>query len=239
MDLSNTRTVIVGGGSGIGLAVAQHVHNLGGSVIISSRTKSKLEAAAKEIGERAEVMPLDMRDEAASASWGAALPPIDNLVITASTTTHGAFHDVETSAVRAMFDAKFFGPYLTARSALEKIRPGGSITFFSGVLSRRPSIGASGLAAVNSAVEALAKSLALELAPNIRVNCMSPGLVKSDAYAGMPDETREAMFDGAASSLPLKRVGETEDIAEAVLMLMQNPYLTGVTLDVDGGHLIG
>ena len=106
------------------------------------------------------------------------------------------------------------------------------------MLSRRPGLNCSGLGAVNSAVEGLTRGLALELGPQIRVNCISPGMVRTDIYAGMPDADREAMFRSTGESLPLGRVGEPSEIANAVFFAATNTFLTGQVLDVDGGHMI-
>lgn len=96
----------------------------------------------------------------------------------------------------------------------------------------------SGLGAVNGAVEALTRSLALELGPALNVNCMSPGMVRSDAYAGVDPSAREAMYEATGESLPVGRVGFVDEVAEATMLLMANTYTTGVVLDVDGGHMI-
>ncbi|MEM1316321.1 MAG: SDR family oxidoreductase, partial [Pseudomonadota bacterium] len=76
------------------------------------------------------------------------------------------------------------------------------------------------------------------LGPDLRVNCVSPGMVRSEAYAGMPAEARRAMYAATGASLPAGRVGEAEEAAGAALFLMSNGYATGVVLDVDGGHMI-
>jgi NAD(P)-dependent dehydrogenase (short-subunit alcohol dehydrogenase family) len=118
-----------------------------------------------------------------------------------------------------------------------QIRSKGSITFFSGILSRRPSPGLAGLAAINAAVEAFGRALALELAP-IRVNVVSPGLTDTPAYATMPDDARKGMFASVAKRLPAGRVGKPEDIASLTLELMRNSFLTGLVVDVDGGAML-
>ena len=229
--------VVVGGGSGIGKAVAESVREQGASVILSSRNAARLENAAASLG-GATVLPLDMTAPSSVDAWARALPDIDHLVISASSAAHGPFADVDESAVRDMFDAKFFGPYRVARAALEKLKEGGSITFFSGVLSRRPGKNCSGLGAVNGAVESLCYGLALELGPRLRVNCVSPGMIRSDAYAGMAEAAREAMYASTGASLPTGRVGTVQEAAGAATFLMSNTYSTGVVLDVDGGHMI-
>ncbi|MCR9256245.1 MAG: SDR family oxidoreductase [Alphaproteobacteria bacterium] len=228
---------IVGGGSGIGRAVAEAVAAEDADVILSSRNQEKLAIAAAGIPD-ARVIAVDMTDAESVGDWAAALPEIDHLVISASSAAHGPFAELAEEQLRAMFDAKFFGPYRTAKAALPKLRDGGSITFFSGVLSRRPGMNCSGLGAVNGAVESLTYGLALELGPKLRVNCVSPGMIRSDAYAGMPAEKRETMYAATGESLPVGRVGTVEEAAGAALHLMSNGYTTGLVLDVDGGHMI-
>ncbi len=238
MDALKGKTVaVVGGGSGIGEAIVRAVHAGGGRVVLSSRSRTRLEGVASSLN-GATVLPVDMTEKASVQRWAAELPMIDHLVISASSAAHGAFAELEEDAVRAMFDAKFFGPYRMAKESLNKINDGGSITFFSGVLSRRPGMNCSGLGAVNGAVESLCYGLALELGPRIRVNCVSPGMIRSEAYAGLEEQAREDMYSATGASLPAGRVGEVEEAASAALYLMTNTYSTGVVLDVDGGHMI-
>lgn len=238
IQLQGQSVLIVGGGSGIGKAIARHAAAAGARVQIASRNAQKLAAAATEIGSDTEWSSVDMTNETAVKSWAAGMDRLDHVVISASSAAHGPFAELETAAVRAMFDAKFFGPYVVARELLPIINAGGSITFFSGVLSRRPGENCSGLGAVNGAVECLSRALALELGPDIRVNCCSPGMVRSDAYAALPVEQREEMYHSTGASLPLGRVGDTDEIAHAVLFMMCNGYLTGQIIDIDGGHMI-
>lgn len=237
MRLDGQTIAVVGGGSGIGKAIAAQAVEAGAEVIISSRISAKLEAAVAEFGAGTSI-PVDMTQPNAVAAWADALPEIDHLVISASSAAHGRFSELPETDLRQMFDAKFFGPYAVAKAALKKVRPGGSITFFSGVLSRRPGMNCSGLGAVNGAVEALARGLALELGPDVRVNCLSPGMVRSDAYAAMEPAARETMYEATGESLPVGRVGTVDETAEAAIFLMTNAYTTGVVLDVDGGHMI-
>lgn len=236
-SMSGATVAVVGGGSGIGRAIASEVHHRGAQVVLSSRSASKLDAVASELG-GATVAPVDMTDAASVARWADALPALNHLVISASSAAHGPFAEIDEQAVRGMFEAKFFGPYRMAKAALSKLAEGGTITFFSGVLSRRPGVNCSGLGAVNGAVESLCYGLALELGPRIRVNCVSPGMIRSDAYAGMEYEARENMFVSTGASLPIGRVGTVEEAASAAVYLMTNTYSTGVVLDVDGGHVI-
>lgn len=241
MELHNKHYVFVGGSSGMGLASAKLAAAKGATVELLGRSPEKLASAATQIDSaHVRTTALDMTDETAVKAFFEAKADhsIDALVISASSAAHGPFETAQTADIQAMFASKFFGPYVIAREALPKMRDGGSITFFSGVLSRRPGRNGAGLSAVNAAVEALGRALALELGPRLRVNTVSPGMARTDAYAQMPKQQREAMFETVSSGLPVGRVAEATDIAEAVLFLSTNGFTTGHTLDIDGGHLI-
>ncbi len=241
MDLNGKTYVIVGGSSGIGRASAELAIQRGAQVEILGRSAEKLDQAASEIAsENLTTASVDMMDEAAVREYFATKidASIDALIISASSAVHGSFEKAETAEVQSMFASKFFGPFVIAREALTKMRTGGSITLFSGVLSRRPSRNGAGLAAVNAAVEGLSRALALELGPRLRVNTLAPGMTRTDAYAAMSDDAREAMFTSVANGLPVNRVAEPSDIADAVLYLAENRFTTGHVLDVDGGHMI-
>jgi len=240
--LDAKHALIVGGGSGIGLATAGLLLDEGAQVCISGRTEAKLQAARVKLAgdDRAHVLPFDMTDSAAVDAAFSELPDnsIDYLIVTASSAVHGPFEVLAIEDAQAMFGSKFWGPYRVAKAALPKLKDNGSITFFSGVLSRRPGRNCSGLGAVNAAVEGLTRGLALELGPRLRVNCISPGMVRTEAYEGIPEDRREAMYRDTGVSLPIGRVGEAEEIAQAVLFAATNPCFTGQILDIDGGHMI-
>jgi NAD(P)-dependent dehydrogenase (short-subunit alcohol dehydrogenase family) len=234
--LAGKHVVVVGGSSGIGRATAALAVRAGASVSIAARDPARLERVAGELGARSG--SVDMTDPGSVGPWADALGDLDHLIITASSSLHGRFDEISTDAVRRMFEAKFFGPYNVAKALLPRMREGGSITFFSGVLSRRPGLNCSGLGAVNAAVEGLTRALALELGPKLRVNCISPGMVKTEAYSSMSEEGRDQMFEATGASLPLGRVGLAGEIAEAALFVAVNSFLTGQVLDVDGGHMV-
>jgi len=237
MNFAGKTVVVVGGGSGIGKAIAKQASQLGADVVLSSRSEPKLRAVAEDI-DGAKALPVDMTDANSVENWANALPEIDHLVISASSAAHGPFAELDIGAVQGMFEAKFFGPYRMAKAALPKLRDGGSITFFSGVLSRRPGMNCSGLGAVNGAIESLNYGLALELGPRLRVNCVSPGMIRSEAYNGMDAAARQTMYEATGESLPVGRVGSVQEAAGAAVYLMSNTYTTGIVLDVDGGHMI-
>ena len=96
----------------------------------------------------------------------------------------------------------------------------------------------SGLAGVNAAVEGLTRSLALELGPKVRVNCISPSMIRTEMFGGMPDEMRKEMYEATGASLPVKRVGYPHEIAASVMYVIKNSFATGMVLDIDGGYFV-
>ncbi|QXP36838.1 SDR family oxidoreductase [Shewanella algae] len=130
-----------------------------------------------------------------------------------------------------------WGAINAAKQAARYIKHGGSITLTSRMLARKVVAATYVKTAINAALEAVTRVLAKELAP-IRVNAVSPGLTDTQAHHGMSDEARNTMYQRAEAALPVKRIGQTADIALAYLLLLQNPYMTGVVIDVDGGALL-
>ena len=235
MSIESESVVIIGGSSGIGLAIARQAVDAGAEVTIAGRSEAKLETAREAIAGDVTIRTVDVADEQSVKRLFSEVGRIDHLVVSGSSVKTGALRDLSLADARAAMDSKFWGQYLAARYA--EIRAGGSITLFSGILSRRPPRGFASLAAINGAVEALGRALAVELAP-IRVNVISPGLTDTPAYAGMPEDARQGMFGAAAKKLPVGRVGQPEDIASLALELMSNRFMTGGVIDVDGGGLL-
>ena len=235
MGIENESVVIIGGSSGMGLAIAKEAADAGAAVIIAGRSQGKLNDARQTISADVTTHIVDLSDEGSIRKLFESIGSFDHLVITGSSVKTGQLRELSLADARASMDSKFWGPYTAARYA--RIRPKGSMTFFSGILSRRPSPGLASLAAINAAVEALGRALAVELAP-IRVNVVSPGLTDTPAYATMSDDARKGMFAAAAKRLPVGRVGKPEDIASLTLELMRNTFLTGIVVDVDGGALL-
>jgi NAD(P)-dependent dehydrogenase (short-subunit alcohol dehydrogenase family) len=231
----STRVLIVGGSSGIGAAAAKAFAALGAQVTIASRSAQKLADAAADIGHGVQTAPLDTTDASAIDAFFAAQPPFDHVVISAAQTPSGPVRELPLDDAYKAMDSKFWGAYRVARAA--KIAEGGSLTFVSGFLAVRPSRTSVLQGAINAALESLARGLALELSP-VRVNTVSPGLIATPLWSKLSDEARDAMFEGAANRLPAKRVGQPEDVANAIVYLATTPYATGSTVLVDGGGAI-
>jgi len=228
------RVAVVGGTAGIGAAIARGAAAQGAAVVAAGRRGEATVAPGPAAVSSIEARTIDIASEASIRDFFAALGPVDHLVVTAAFVRPGPFKTGSLDDARASFEGKFWSQYLCVRHA--EVRR--SILLFSGAFSRRPQPGMSIVSAVNGAVEALGRALAIELAP-VRVNVMSPGLIQgTDAYARMPEERRQAMLEGAAKRLPAGLVGDADSVAGPALALMASPYATGATLDIDGGGLL-
>ena len=240
--------LIFGGSSGMGKGAAKAVVSRGGTAWIVGRDEAKLQAAALEISGGADVSPqvklssLDVLDTPAVEKFFSAVEQgsIHGIVNTigASAGASSILGSSGLDGLRRQFDLKFFAQVATISLGAGKLADGGSIVLCSGALSRRPGAGSAALAAANAACEAIVKALANDLGPRLRVNCVSPGLTNTEMWAQMPAERREGMLKGFGASLPLGRAGESDDVGHAIAFLLENTYVTGTTLDVDGGAVI-
>jgi NAD(P)-dependent dehydrogenase (short-subunit alcohol dehydrogenase family) len=233
MMLAGQKVVVVGGSSGIGLATAELARREGADVIIASRNADRLNAAAEKLG--ATAIAADVTSDDSVASLFHSCGPVDHVVVTAAQLRSGPFKTVAMEDVRATMEGKFWGAWRVARAA--QIRPGGSLTLVSGFLSIRPRPNSAIVGAANGAIESLARSLALELAP-VRVNAVSPGIIDTPIRAAMPEAARLDMLAKTAASLPVGRVGVGEDIARQILAFMTIGFMTGSIVYLDGGGLI-
>lgn len=234
-SLNQKRVVVVGGSSGIGLAVAQQAHGAGAAVTIASRSPDKLAKAATSVNPPMTTAVLDTGDESAIAVFFGSHDAWDHIVVSAAQTPSGPVRKLSLDDAKKAMESKFWGAYRIAKAA--RISERGTLTFISGFLSERPSASSVLQGAINAALESLARGLALELSP-IRVNAVSPGLIDTPLWSKMDEANRTAMFERVACNLPAKTVGQPSDIANAVLFLMTTPFATGSTVRVDGGGVI-
>jgi NAD(P)-dependent dehydrogenase (short-subunit alcohol dehydrogenase family) len=237
MTLANRTVVILGGSSGIGLATAKAAKAEGARVVITGRSRDRLDAALKELGGEVRAVSLDVADEPGTQSFFAELKTVDHLFITAATVTLGGGLARDTEALRPGMDTRFWGSLFAAKYGAAKMPPDGSITFTSGTSAWRPIPGSAVGSASCGAIEAFARSLAVDLAP-IRVNTIAPGLIDTPLICEVMGERAAAIMASEAKRLPVRRVGRSEDIAEAVLFLMKNGFTTGITLTIDGGRTL-
>lgn len=236
-----SKTLIIGGASGIGFAVASALAEHENELILAGRNNEKLEAARQLLNLRpadVRTLKLDVSNESEVVALSNSLGDVDNIVFTAGSHAPGGFlSEMDLSAARLAFDTKFWGSIYTARHLSRNIRPRGTLTLTSGFVARRTLSGTIVKSTMNAAIESAAKVLAKELSP-LRVNVVSPGLTDTEAYAGMDPVARENMLQTAAANLPVKAYGRAQDIAKGYLFLLDNPFVTGTVIDIEGGALI-
>jgi NAD(P)-dependent dehydrogenase (short-subunit alcohol dehydrogenase family) len=236
--LHNKRVVILGGSSGIGLAVAEQAASQGAKLVIISSNAERVQKAIESLGGNAHGHTLDLFDEQAVETLFAKLGAFDHLVFTAGDSLH--LHDLATTDLkqaRRAFELRYWAVLAAVKYGSKSIRKGGSVVLTTGVAGQRPQKGWVLAASVCGTIEALTRALALELAP-IRVNAVSPGVVRTNLWQNMTVAEREDMYENVGESLPVGRVGEPHDIAQAYLFLMQEAYGTGQTVVVDGGTVL-
>ncbi|KAA8681419.1 SDR family oxidoreductase [Vibrio gigantis] len=214
--------VIIGGTSGIGKALAMQLRNESNTVHIASRHTG-----------------VDITNEKSLCDYFESIGAFDHLIMTAgSYAPAGKVTDVAIEDAKTAFDTKFWGSLNVAKHAARYMTPNGSITLTTGMLSRKVVAGTYVKTAINAALESVTKVLAKELSP-IRVNAVSPGLTMTEAYKNMDESARTTMYDNAKNNLPAGKVGEPSEIAMGYLFAINNPYVTGSIIDIDGGAQLG
>jgi len=231
--------MVVGGNSGMGLALCAALLSGGAEVLMVGRSRDKLEHAAASL--RPLGAPLlhcaDVTDEAAVRELFEAAGTLDHLVCTAAD-IRGAYTllpELEMSALDRAIRSKVVAPILLAKHAAPRMSPGGSITLTSGIAAYRPRPRGVAVAAINAALEGAVRALAVELAP-LRVNAVSPGWVRTPIWKDVAGDESDHLLAQMAAQLPVGRVGTPEDVADALLFLIGNGYTTGTVLHVEGGH---
>lgn len=237
-DLGGKRVVVVGGKAGIGLGIAQAAHAAGAEVVVASRRPTP-------VAENPELAPfeqisLDISDEDAVRTAFEAIGDLDHLVVAAGpgVGTWGAFMDEDMKGVRRFTDSKYLGSWACARYAVPRLPADGSITFLTGGSAVRSKAGLTAVTSGYAAVEALARSLALELGP-IRVNTIRPGFVDTEFWQFLSEAEAADVREKVRTKFPARRLGRPADIGHAAVFLMTNPYVTGSVIEVSGGeHLV-
>lgn len=238
MTVTNQRIVIIGGSSGMGLATARAAAAAGAAVTIASRDRGRLDAALAGLPGNCAGEVADASSEADVAALFARVGELDHLVYTAADTRGlQPLTDLPLDEARQLYDVRFWGAIAAVKHAAPRIRPGGSIVLTSGTISVRPIPGAALAAAGAAAIEGLTRGLAAELAP-IRVNAVRPGAIRTPLWDRMPEPQRETRLAALAERTLTKTIGEPAQIATAHLYLMENAFVTGTVLTVDGGSIL-
>ena len=238
MGLNGKRIAILGGTSGIGLAVAQAAAGEGAQVVVASSNSERLDRALASLPAGSEGRVVNLQSGPEVAALFEDLGEFDHLVYTAGEALQLApLKTMDIAAARGFFELRYWGALTAAKAAQGRLRPGGSIVFTSGVAGARPGSGWSVAASICSAMEGLTRALAVELAP-IRVNIVSPGVVRTALWRDMDEAAREALYASEAARLPVGHVAKASEIAEGYLYLMRQTYATGQVLALDGGGLL-
>jgi len=236
--LNGKKVVVIGASSGIGLATAKAAAQEGAEVLIASGNTQRIIEALKQLPATASSYTLDAGNEEAVKAFFNTIGCFDHLVYTAGENISlNNLNETDLTIARQFFTVRFWGALAAVKYAAPFINKGGSISLMSGIASTRPGKGWGIASAICGAMEGFVRAMAVELAP-IRVNCVVPGVVKTNLWNGIPEADRLSFYDATANKLPVQRVGEAEDIAQAYLYLIRQRYGTGQALVADGGALL-
>jgi NAD(P)-dependent dehydrogenase (short-subunit alcohol dehydrogenase family) len=233
-SLNDKTVLVIGRGSGIARAIVQRTRAEGADVIAAGRRPDEL-AEAHEDDPGVRVESVDLTDDRSIAALADRVGSVDHVVSTASARARGRLGDLERDAVRLSLETKVIGPLMLARAFQGRINAGGSILIFSGIAAFKIEVGTLAVAITNGAADTLTRSLAVELAP-IRVNAISPGVIDTGAWDALGAERKAQLFADVSARNPARRIGAAEDIAAAAVLALTNPFMTGVTVQVDGGE---
>jgi NAD(P)-dependent dehydrogenase (short-subunit alcohol dehydrogenase family) len=236
--------VVTGGNSGIGLAAAKRLQQEGARVAISGRSKKTLDEAVKTIGNGLVAVQSDVSKLAdldkLFAEVSQKLGKIDVLFVNAGVATFAPLADTSESAYDQLFDINIKGAYFTIQKALPFLNDGASIILNTSVADSTGTIGASAYSATKAALRSLARTAAAELVGRgIRVNAVAPGPIVTPIFGktGLPQEAIDEFAKELTAKVPMKRLGQPEEVAGAVAFLASQDasYITGVEINVDGG----
>lgn len=240
MSLKDKRIVIIGGTSGIGLAVAEAAAREGAVVTVASSRQATVDTALARLPRGTAGQAVDVKDEGQLAGFFGRVGPFVHLVFTAGDwggMGGGPLEQLDLARAAGIFAVRFWGALAAVKQAQKFLEPGGSVTLTDGMIAHRPRKGSSVSTGMAGAVEHLTRALAVELAP-VRVNAVCPGAIRTEVWNSIPEEQRDERFRRMTDRLPIRRIGEPGEVAEAYLYLMRGGYTTGQVLYVDGGQSV-
>jgi len=234
-SLAGSVVLIIGGTSGIGRSAAIQAKAGGATVLVAGSNAERTQKAAEENGfdgwRSFDVTQADTISAALSD-----IPHVDHVVLLAGSFVAGKILEADVGHLHRAFDERVWAAVHVLRALGDRLSRSGSVTFISGTLADRPNAyGTAVLAAASAAMEALARGLALELAP-VRVNTLSPGTTDTPLLHSALGSGRDAYVEGLGQRLPSGRVGTAEAAGAAVVFLMSNVSMNGETLHVDSGQ---
>ena len=233
MEIAGKKAVIFGGTSGIGLAASKQLADLGAKVVAVSRNPERVGDVPSGIA----LKQCDAIDREAVAQLLKECAPIDILIsaATGGQRAIGPFLEMDMDGYRASFD-KLWGYANVLRFGAEHVVDDGTIVLVSGAPARKCKPGQVSLSSVGGAVEALVRAVAPEIAPK-RLNVVSPGTIDTPMVPLEGEERRE-LYENATAKNLIRRAGKADEVAQAIVFMVQNDFVTGTTIDVDGGWLL-
>ena len=234
MELKGRKALVFGGASGIGLAAVRRLAEGGAQVVALSRNP---ERAANDMPAGVATESVDVLDREALAETFSRHAPIDVLVnaATGGARASGPFLQMDLDAFQGSF-RKLWGYTNTVRLGAEHLSDDAAVVLVSGYPARNPGPGALALSTVGNAVEGFVRAVAPELAPR-RINVVSPGLIDTPLFP-VHGDARQEMFAQATAKHLIPRVGTADEVAAGILFVIENDFVTGTTVDVDGGALL-
>lgn len=240
------RFLVTGASRGIGHAVAGAVVASGAYLLASARSRDAL--AELSTSENVDVCSADLSSAEERQALVQSCHELDHVILCAGVAMHEEVRVLQEDTLRATFELNFFAQALLARDLLSRIRAGGSITFVSSTLAQRAARATAAYAASKAAIESLTRTMALELAPALRVNAVAPGLVDTDMARALRLQPGEALPTGEERKRregeqhefmnamhPMGRMGRPSEVAELILQVSQSAWMTGSVVTLDGG----
>jgi NAD(P)-dependent dehydrogenase (short-subunit alcohol dehydrogenase family) len=256
--LAGQRVLIFGGTSGLGFCVAEAALEHGANLVISSSNQTKLDKTVARLKEayptqtEKQTITTHVCDLSDAANLDANLEALFQFATVGGTIKLN--HVVSTAGDAMQFpplsgitpdlvqngmNVRFVAQAVMAKYIQKYVEnsPSSSFTMTSGVRARKPAPGWSVVTAVSSAVEGLARGLALDLKP-IRVNAVAPGAVHTELFSFVPKEQLDVLLQGFKDASTTGTVGRPQDLAESYIYLMKDQYITGSVIESNGGALL-
>ena len=233
MEIKNKKALVFGGTSGIGLAACEQLIDKGAEVIAISRDPSKANSVKHN---RLSFESCDVRIEENVKKIFEKHAPFDILIsaATGGSRAAGPFLEMDMLGFKSSFD-KLWGYANVVRYGTSYLGSDGTIVLVSGSPARRMKPGQIALSAVGGAVENLVRGVANEIAPR-RINAVSPGLIDTPMFS-QEGEDRKIFLNSLTEANTIKRAGKPEEVAKGIIFVIENEFVTGTTVDVDGGWI--
>ena len=233
MDIDGKKAIVFGGTSGIGLSATEMLSDKGAHVVALSRNPEKLQNVPKNVVTK----KMNVLDRDALEQFFQEVGEYDILVnsATGGARAVGPFLSMDLDGYRASFD-KLWGYTNVVRYGTKYLKDNGNIVLVSGSPARKCRPGEFAIYSVGGAVEAFARGIAPEIAPK-RINIVSPGIIDTP-MSPLQGKEREDYYKNTTNNNLIPRAGTPDEVATGIIFAIENEFITGTTIDIDGGWLI-